>query len=131
MRKSQWIFALHVFSFSMTVLVSLSSVVLSELDWDFFTQVYLPWFRGLAVGIPATWLRVSFRPLKVWSAGCPLTVWENKERVKEGLEPYHGSCIAHYASEWTGWNITSLKANLLLLALGAFPFAIYFLRRPA
>ncbi len=92
---SRFILLTHTAIFGSLVVGSLGSPVLNLLYPEEFSQYFL-WAVGvLILIIISSWF--------MYGGDCPLTVWENNARKREGRPTYKGSCIDHHAKLWFGW----------------------------
>lgn len=93
--KAKTILIIHtVFFFSFTGL-SLASPFLMAYYPDVFTgKAFVIGFGTLAILVTGSWL--------IDGGPCPLTVWENNARKREGKKPYKDACIDRYAGQWFG-----------------------------
>lgn len=56
--------------------------------------------------------------------GCPFTVWENRARTREGLQPYTSSCFNNYASKWFRYALPTHISGYVLTALVLLPLCV-------
>lgn len=82
-------------------------------------RFYALWvFGGIGVLILGSWY--------VYGGDCPLTVWENNFRKREGRKTYAGSCIDHYAKRWFGLTLPRHFSGIFPVAILLIPLLTRF-----
>src|SRR3989344_8329555 len=76
-------------------------------------EVLIGGFATFSILILASWI--------VYGGPCPLTVWENRARVREGKPAYRRGCIAHYARRWFKIPLSDNVGTLIALAVLVLP----------
>jgi hypothetical protein len=114
--NSKQILVLHTAIFVAFILGSLSSPLWAAYYPNFFESIfYLPSVVLLMMLTMASW-RIF--------GGCPFTIWENNQRVKEGKLAYVGSCLPRYAQDWFGLSVSSKFATYFLVLCLLVPIGV-------
>jgi hypothetical protein len=115
MFNAKAVLCLHVIGFFTLVSVSATSPLLRIWHQQFYFDTFVPCLICFAIIVMGSW-----RVFK----GCPLTVWENNLRQREGKPVYHGSCIVHYLAAWTGISLKRSISTGILVLIMLFPVAV-------
>jgi Protein of Unknown function (DUF2784) len=117
---SKFILSAHVLVlvFSGLMVVAILSPGIALLYPALFNRYALWVFCGIGVLILGSWY--------FYSGECPLTVWENDFRKKEGLQPYTEPCMDRYARKWFGLKLPPHFSDIVPVAVILIPLVTRF-----
>ncbi len=115
---SRLILFVHTLVFSALMLGSLASPFINA-AYPLEFSAYYPWGVGaLLLIILGSWF--------LYGGDCPLTVWENRARKREGRLAYRGSCLVYYARRWFGMRLSSMASNIIPVGVLLIPLVVGF-----
>ncbi|MDB5238354.1 MAG: hypothetical protein JWM46_624 [Candidatus Kaiserbacteria bacterium] len=104
---------LHTLVFAALVVGCFTSPLFAYYYPELF-KIYVLWvFGGIGILILGSWY--------FYSGACPLTVWENDFRKKEGKEPYSEGCMDRYAMRWFGLKLPPHFSDIVPIAILFIP----------
>ena len=106
-----YLFLHTVFLFGLIGLCLLSPLIKAAYPAE-FRQYFLWIIVGMGLLLKIAW--------EVFG-GCPLTVWENNARRREGRRTYKESCTNHYTEKWFGWRPPEWFSSALPFTALAIP----------
>lgn len=110
---SRAVLVLHTLVFASLVVVCLASPLIALSYPDAFNTYVLWFFGAIGVLILGSWY--------VYAGQCPLTVWENNLRKKEGKRPYTEPCMDRYALQWFGIRLPRRFSDIFPIAILLIP----------
>jgi len=106
-----------IFFFGLTISCFASPFI--ALTYPQAFNAYSLWvFVGIGILILGSWYK--------YGGDCPLTVWENDFRKKEGRPVYTGSCIVLYGKKWFGLSLTRQFSSIFPIAILLIPILTRF-----